>query len=88
MNNNTILHAIAISLVSNNGKFSYSQTGEMYSKVSSYQVAKMVGLPQAVVKRSQDLMSRMQKDFSNNLSTRKKSADTPEVNVPQLNLFN
>ena len=38
MNNNTILHAIAISLVSNNGKFSYSQTGEMYSKVSSYQV--------------------------------------------------
>ena len=38
MNNNTILHAIAISLVSNNGKFSYSQTGEMYSKVSLYQL--------------------------------------------------
>ena len=38
MNNNTILHAISISLISNNGKFSYSQTGEMYSKVSSYQV--------------------------------------------------
>ena len=33
MNNN-----IYLSLVSNNGKFSYSQTGEMYSKVSSYQI--------------------------------------------------
>lgn len=38
MNNNTILTSIAISLISNNGKFSYSQTGAMYSKVSSYQV--------------------------------------------------
>ena len=38
MNHNIYLKAIAISLVSNNGKFSYSQTGEMYSKVSSYQV--------------------------------------------------
>ena len=33
-----ILTAISISLLSNNGKFSYSQTGEMFSKVSSYQV--------------------------------------------------
>ena len=38
MNHNIYLKAIAISLVSNNGKFSYSQTGEMYSKVLSYQV--------------------------------------------------
>ena len=38
MNNNIILTSIAISLLSNNGKFSYSQTGEMYQKVSSYQV--------------------------------------------------
>ena len=38
MNNNIFLRAIAINLVSNNGKFSYSQTEEMYSKVSSYQV--------------------------------------------------
>ena len=38
MNNNIFLRAIAISLISNNGKFSYSQTGDMYSKVSSYQV--------------------------------------------------
>ena len=38
MNHNIFLKAITISLVSNNGKFSCSQTGEMYSKVSSYQV--------------------------------------------------
>ena len=58
------------------------------SKSYGIQVAKMAGLPQSVVKRSQDLMSRMQRDFSNNLSTRKRSVDTPEVQVPQLNLFN
>lgn len=58
------------------------------SKSYGIQVAKMAGLPQAVVKRSQDLMSRMQKDFSSNLATRKKSVETPEVKVPQLNLFN
>ena len=48
----------------------------------------MAGLPQAVIKRSQELMTRMQKDYSNNLSTRKKSVDVPTVEVPQLNLFN
>ncbi len=57
------------------------------SKSYGIQVAKMAGLPGVVVKRSQDLMTRMQRDFSNNLSTRKKS-DTPEPQVPQLNLFN
>ena len=57
------------------------------SKSYGIQVAKMAGLPSSVVKRSQDLMSRMQKDFSNNLSTRKKNTDVPEIDVPQLNLF-
>lgn len=57
------------------------------SKSYGIQVAKMAGLPAAVIKRSQDLMNKMQKDFSNNLATRKKSSDT-ELNVPQLNLFN
>ena len=42
MNNNTILTAISISLLANNGKFSYSQTGEMFSKVSSYQVKRFL----------------------------------------------
>lgn len=57
------------------------------SKSYGIQVAKMAGLPNVVIKRSQDLMNKMQRDFSNNLSTRKKSSDT-ELTVPQLNLFN
>ncbi len=57
------------------------------SKSYGIQVAKMAGLPNAVIKRSQDLMTKMQRDFSSNLSTRKK-VDVPEVQVPQLNLFN
>ncbi len=57
------------------------------SKSYGIQVAKMAGLPSAVINRSQDLMMKMQKDFSNNLSTRKKSENV-ELEVPQLNLFN
>lgn len=57
------------------------------SKSYGIQVAKMAGLPNSVIKRSQDLMTKMQRDFSNNLATRKKSSDT-ELSVPQLNLFN
>ena len=57
------------------------------SKSYGIQVAKMAGLPNSVIKRSQDLMIKMQKDFSNNLATRKKT-DGNEVEVPQLNLFN
>lgn len=59
------------------------------SKSYGIQVAKMAGLPNSVINRSQDLMNKMQKDFSNNLSTRKKgvSAGKTEPGVPQLNLF-
>lgn len=59
------------------------------SKSYGIQVAKMAGLPNAVISRSQDLMNKMQKDFSNDLSTRKKSqkSEKLEVDVPQLNLF-
>ena len=57
------------------------------SKSYGIQVAKMAGLPNVVIKRSQDLMTKMQRDFSINLSTRKKT-DTIEAQVPQLNLFN
>lgn len=58
------------------------------SKSYGIQVAKMAGLPNSVISRSQDLMNRMQKD-SNNLSTRRKAdrSDKLEVNVPQLTLF-
>ncbi len=46
----------------------------------------MAGLPSAVVKRSEELMVKMQKDFSNNLATRKKMSNN-EDGVPQLSLF-
>ena len=58
------------------------------SRSYGIQVAKMAGLPKAVIKRSEDLMVKMQKDYSNNLATRKRSADVPQVDIPQLNLFN
>ncbi len=57
------------------------------SKSYGIQVAKMAGLPAVVVKRSQELMNRMQKENAQNLATRKRSADVPVVEVPQLNLF-
>jgi DNA mismatch repair protein MutS len=59
------------------------------SKSYGIQVAKMAGLPNAVIERSQDLMNKMQKDYSNNLSTKRKPAKAGqlEVDVPQLNLF-
>ena len=41
-NNNMILTAISISLLSNNGKFSYQQTREMFSKVSQYQAKRFL----------------------------------------------
>ena len=50
----------------------------------------MAGLPNSVVKRSEELMSRMQRDFSKNLSKGKSKAKTEteiEVQAPQLNLF-
>ncbi|MBQ8458558.1 DNA mismatch repair protein MutS [bacterium] len=56
------------------------------SKSYGIQVAKMAGLPSAVIKRSEDLMLKMQKDFSNNLATKKKSLSS-EGDVPQLSLF-
>lgn len=58
------------------------------SKSYGIQVAKMAGLPASVIKRSQDLMTKMQKDFSKDLTTRKRSSDNGELSVPQLNLFN
>ena len=60
------------------------------SKSYGIQVAKMAGLPNSVISRSQDLMTKMQKDFSNNLSTRKGAGNADKINleIPQLNLFN
>lgn len=54
------------------------------SKSYGIQVAKMAGLPNNVIDKAQNLMTKMQKDYSQNLSTRKKSQDDE---IPQLNLF-
>lgn len=56
------------------------------SRSYGIQVAKMAGLPNPVIKRSEELMQKLQKDFSNNLATRKK-AQGDELTVPQLTLF-
>ena len=56
------------------------------SKSYGIQVAKMAGLPKAVVDRSEELMQKLQKDFSKNLATRKKILQEEDA-VPQLNLF-
>ncbi len=56
------------------------------SRSYGIQVAKMAGLPAPVIKRSEELMQKLQKDFSNNLATRKKSP-SGELEVPQLTLF-
>ena len=78
-----------ITISENNGEIEFLRKIVQGGASKSYgiQVAKMAGLPNVVIKRSQDLMTKMQRDFSSNLSTRKK-VDTPEVQVPQLNLFN
>lgn len=64
------------------------------SKSYGIQVAKMAGLPKSVIERSSDLMNKMQRDFSNNLSSRKgvngtntNKSNKLQVEVPQLNLF-
>lgn len=56
------------------------------SKSYGIQVAKMAGLPSAVIRRSEELMLKMQKDFSNNLAIRKKMVNN-NGDEPQLSLF-
>ena len=56
------------------------------SKSYGIQVAKMAGLPNTVIKRSEELMSKMQRDFSKNLAGRKRTSEL-EIEAPQLNLF-
>lgn len=58
------------------------------SRSYGIQVAKMAGLPKTVINRSQELMNKLQKDFSKNLSGRQKSGDIDTASLaPQLNLF-
>jgi len=63
-----------ITVAEENGEIEFLRKIVQGGASQSYgiQVAKMAGLPQAVVNRSQDLMTKMQKDFSKNLTQRKK----------------
>ena len=48
----------------------------------------MAGLPSSVVERSEELMKKMQKDFSKNLATKKQiELQNQDLVAPQLNLF-
>ena len=58
------------------------------SRSYGIQVAKMAGLPSSVITRSQELMNKMQKDFSKNLAGRQKNTAIENSSLPpQLNLF-
>ena len=56
------------------------------SKSYGIQVAKMAGLPIKVIERSEELMKKMQRDFSKDLAGRKRNKEA-EIEAPQLNLF-
>ncbi len=55
------------------------------SKSYGIHVAQMAGLPNAVVTRAKDLMIKLQKDYSKDLSTRRKTL--ADNSAPQLSLF-
>ena len=57
------------------------------SKSYGIHVAKMAGLPATVINRSSELMVKMQKDYSKNLSGKKRSENNADEMAPQLNLF-
>ena len=79
-----------ITISEENGKIEFLRKIVQGGASKSYgiQVAKMAGLPKTVVSRSEELMNKMQKDYSKNLSGRKKDLETNMKNLsPQLNLF-
>ena len=76
-----------ITISENNGKIEFLRKIVQGGASKSYgtHVAQMAGLPDKVIKRSQDLIIRLQKDFSKDLSTRKKSLES--IQDSQLSLF-
>ena len=57
------------------------------SKSYGIQVAKMAGLPQSVIKTAEDMMTKMQIDYSKDLSANKRKNKIPAPDVPQLSLI-
>ena len=77
-----------ITISENNGEIEFLRKVVSGGASRSYgiQVAKMAGLPKEVVSRSQELMTKMQKDFSKNLASGKKIVHNSDEE-PQLSLF-
>lgn len=75
-----------ITLAEENGEIRFLRKVVEGSASKSYgiQVAKMAGLPDSVVSKAQNIMNKMQKDFSKDLSSRKSKASM--IDVPQLTL--
>lgn len=75
-----------ITLSEENGEIKFLRKVIEGSASKSYgiQVAKMAGLPDCVVSKAQDLMNKMQKDYSKDLS--KKKSKHKMHDVPQLTL--
>ena len=75
-----------ITLSEENGEIQFLRKVVEGSASKSYgiQVAKMAGLPDSVVSKAQNLMTRMQKDYSKDLSHKKSKQNIPDV--PQLTL--
>ena len=82
------IHNFRITVSEENGKINFLRKIVPGGASRSYgiHVAKMAGLPNTVIKRSEELMQKMQKDFSKNLAQGKKSLNDEQL-VPQLNLF-
>ena len=57
------------------------------SKSYGIQVARMAGLPQSVIKTAEDMMTKMQVDYSKDLSANKRKNKVPTPEVPQLSLI-
>ncbi|MCM1264804.1 MAG: DNA mismatch repair protein MutS, partial [Candidatus Gastranaerophilales bacterium] len=76
-----------ITISETNGKIEFLRKIVQGGASKSYgtHVAQMAGLPISVVKRSQELIVKLQKDFSKDLSTRRKSLE--ESAEAQLSLF-
>jgi DNA mismatch repair protein MutS len=78
-----------ITIAENDGEIEFLRQVVPGGTSRSYgiQVAKMAGLPSQVIKRAENLMTKMQKDYTAKLSSNKSLKDSIDVNAPQLSLF-
>ena len=78
-----------VTISENNGEIIFLRKVIEGSASKSYgiQVAKMAGLPQSVIKTAEDMMTKMQADYSKDLSANKRKNRVPTPDVPQLSLI-